>query len=278
MDHFYKTITISLQNLVIFSIILPMMKKIFCFLLQLPLYALYVGNPAEPQLIDQGFFMSQDSFATIKIGYQGDAVFDRKLRAQGGARGPIDRFKIHMDQGAVTLNLIDRIEVYGSLGSFNATLWDRPKADGKRREYETRDHWTAGGGLRILLMQWKHTILGCDGKVQYSAPRVKWVTVDGTASSANYELTYREWQLSLAVSHTIDIFTPYLAAQYSAVHADINGIPGAVLPHSHFKMHARERFGMAVGCSFSNCKKFDLNIEARLISEQAATLAANLKF
>jgi hypothetical protein len=127
-------------------------------------------------------------------------------------------------------------------------------------------------------MQWGNTTLGADGTAQYSAPRTKWETLNGVSYSQNCRLSYTDWQASLAVSHAIDIFTPYLGASYSSVHAQLSRIPRAVLPSSHIKLRNRDRFGLVLGCTLSSCKKFDLTVETRMISEQAITGAGNIKF
>lgn len=256
------------------------MKKIFALIpfLQVALFALYEGNPAEPQIIDQGFFISQDSLFSVKVGYQGDWVLDRKLRSVDESHGRIDQFCMRMDQGVVTLNCLDRIELYTNVGSMTATFWHRPHFDNQRREYQSHDRWTLGGGLRILLMQWGNTCLGVDGKLQYGAPHLKWITVNGVSFGTGADFTYREWQVSLALSHTVDIFTPYIGATYSNVHVHVDGLKHTVFPNSHFKMVSRDHFGMALGCTLSSGKKVDLNFEVRLFDEQAVIAAGNVKF
>src|SRR3990167_2707558 len=115
------------------------------------LSALYMGNPAEPQIIDKGFWIPQDCTVGAKVGYLGDRVADRKLKASGHAHGRIDKTKLSFDQGVVVFNFLDRVEIYGSGGSMNGTLTNRPHSDSARRKYQTQDGWTAGCGGRILL-------------------------------------------------------------------------------------------------------------------------------
>jgi hypothetical protein len=240
--------------------------------------ALYLGNPAEPQLIEEGLFTEPDHMAAGKIGYQGDWVSDRKLRGQGDGRGRIDQFEVWMNQGVATLNFIDRIELSASLGSMTTTFSQRRHADGILRQFQTHDGLTVGTGLSLLLMQWKNTILGIDGKYQYSTPHLKWVSVNGTGHASGGKVVDREWQVGMALSYTADLFTPYIGASYSSVHARVSGLSGAVYPDSHFEMRSRHRFGLAVGCSLSQTKKIDLTLEARMIDEQAVTGAINIKF
>src|ERR1700677_1565425 len=136
------------------------MKKFFLLLFPSILLGLSMGNPAEPEVVDQGFFIPQNSSFGLKIGYQGDRVFDRLLRAQDKAKGRVDHCNMQMDQGVVALNYLDRFELYGSAGSMRSHFWLRPKIDQKRREFETHDSFTGGGGARLLLAQWGNTGIG----------------------------------------------------------------------------------------------------------------------
>lgn len=242
------------------------------------IFGLYMGNPAEPEIIDAGLFIPQDASFSVKVGYQGDRVFDRLLHAYAGSHARVDRFEMQMDQGVIALNYLDRFELYGTVGSMRSCFWFRPHVDKKRREFETNNRATGGLGARLLLAQWGNTGIGLDGKVQYGKPGIRWVAVNGVSHTSSAHLTYREWQGSFAVYHTIDLFTPYLGVKYSNVHSDVQGLSRSVYPHRHFKMSNRCRFGMAVGCSLSQGKKIDLNLEVQLIDEQAVTFGGNVKF
>ena len=214
----------------------------------------------------------------LKIGYQGDWTFDRLLRSYAGSHGKIDQFEILMNQGIIALNYLDRFEIYGSVGSMRNHFWYRPKVDHKRREFETNNHWTAGGGVRLLLAEWGNTGLGLDGKIQYGKPSIEWITVNGVSHSSGARVAYHEWQGSVAVYHTVGFFTPYLGVKYSNVHADVSGLSKSVFPHKHFKMTNRCRFGIALGCTLSPGKKGEVSLEVQLIDEQGLTFGGNIKF
>lgn len=253
------------------------MKKILalCLSLQAGLCALYQGNPAEPQLIDEGFFIPQDSLFSIKVGYQGDVIFNRRLKAHNGS---IDQFAMHLNQGVITLNAIDRAEAYVNIGTMDAKISHYPSSDHKLREYQAPDHWTIGGGLRILIAQWENTCLGFNAGYQFSTPHVTRITLNGASDPSQARMRYQEWQAGFGLSHTVDIFTPYLGVTYSDVNARLRHLSPGVYTPSHLRMGSRERFGMALGCSLSSGKKVDLNFEARLFDEQAVTAAGNIKF
>jgi hypothetical protein len=182
------------------------------------------------------------------------------------------------DQAVVTLNYMDRAELYGSVGSMTGELSNRPRPDNKRRQYQTHDGWTAGTGGRFLLAQWGNTVIGIDGKIQWANPGMKWEAVDGQSHNTGGHLKYCEWQVSFALSYTVKWLTPYIAAKYSNVHAKITDIHRTVYHHSRFKMMNRDRFGLALGFTASPGKKFDLFAEVQMIDEQALSFGGNLKF
>ncbi len=253
--------------------------KLFYFLLiPIAAHALYFGNPSEPDMIEEGLFFSSENWGSAKLGYEGDYCFDRKLRSKDGVQGRIDKFSYLMNQGVLTFNFFDTVEIYGSVGSLNAFISHRPKPDQKQREYQTSDRLTWGGGTRLELFHWGATTLSADGKYQYSHPHVKWNSLSGDSFTTAAKLTYREYQAGLGLSHQMNVFIPYIAGFYSHVKGKLYGIRSNILPVSHFSLQSREWIGMAVGCGFSSSCLFDLNIEARMFSEQAVTVSGNLKF
>lgn len=248
----------------------------FIFLLACgTLSALYMGNPAEPQIIDKGFWISPEAAFGLKVGYQGDRVADRKMHTH---KGRIDDMELSMDQGVLTLGYLDRIEIYGSVGSINGSFSNRFHSDSKRRQYETEDGCTVGTGGRFLLAQWGGAVIGIDGKAQWGNPSIHWMAVDGVSKNTRGHLRYCEWQASFALSYTVSWLTPYLGVKYSNVHARVSGIPKAIYSHTRFSMVNRCRFGLAIGCTLCPGNKFDLFAEAQLIDEQALSFGGTLKF
>lgn len=253
---------------------------IFAFLLScLKLSALYMGNPDEPEIIQTAIFTPEDAIVKFKLGYQGDFVFDRRLKAYDGVQGRIDTCSFHTDQGVLTLTFLDRIDVYGSVGAIETEFSHRPKIDHNRREYQSNYSTTWGVGGRLVLFTWDNTTLGMQGGFQWANPHIKWDALNGTAFTTDAVMRYREWQIAAGVSHQIDLFIPYLGIQYSNVHALLSQLrPDLELGRSHFRMRNRDYFGLVVGCTLSPGKWIDLTIEVRMIDEQALSLAGNAKF
>lgn len=257
-----------------------MKRWLFLLLLSPKLFALYMGNPSAPEIVNEGFFFCPENWLAVKAGYQRDWVFDRNMRAVSKVAGRMDDFDFIADQGVLTINLIDRIELFGAAGAacFHASHCPRP---GVRHEYKTQDQFTWGVGLRGTFASWKGASFGINGAYQRAHPTMKWVTVNGAPVSLSdgAKLSYAEWQVGLGVSYQIDSFIPYIGAKYSNAAARFKHLPEGLLSTGrYFKAKNRRKFGMAVGTTLSNGDRFSSTIEVRLIDEQSITLAAEVKF
>jgi len=251
----------------------------------LHLTALYQGNPSLPEIIDKGFFLPGDLFMGIRAGYQHDQVFDRDLNARGKIKGEVSKVSQEYDQGVLTLNFMDRVELFGSAGAMSIFVTDRQKigAIHYQTEYQSKYQFTWGAGIRAALINWKDTVFGASASFQYANPDMRWATVEGLTVPNTGGIRIAEWQVGAAISQHIDIFTPYIGVNYSKVHSSVHGIgikKSGFAPSypSKFKMRSRHHFGMVLGCDLSTEKYFDLGIEAQLISEQAFTVKGDIRF
>ncbi len=261
------------------------MKKIVLFLTTLvasiQLNALYQGNPSNPEIIDKGFVFANDSFMGVKIGYQRDQIFDRKLSPKGGIKGEISEVQQIYDQGVLILDFMDRVEIFGSAGAMSIYINDQQTVAGTayQLEYQTHNDFTWGIGTRVDIVSWCNTTLGATVNFQDAIPSMRWNSINGAPFASTGKIRWKEWQVGVGLSHHIDVFTPYIGVNYSQVHSKIHGITRPV-PHypRSFRMHSRERWGLAIGCDLSTGKIFDIGVEARMISEQAVTFKADIKF
>lgn len=241
--------------------------------------ALYYGNPQGPTLLQQGLFLSgKGSWWDLKLGFQEDILLDKRLESCCSVRGRIDDFHGYVNQGVIALGVVELIEVYGSLGSMKVKVSHHPKPDHARREYESGDHLAAGFGARAILFQTAQLSLGCDTKFLYAKLPIKWNTLNGVCFPTGADLYINEWQIGVGLAYQTTFFVPYFAVKYSNVHARISQIRANMqLPSDHFKMTNRDHFGLALGCTLTSQKTFDITVEIRVIDEQASSVAANLR-
>ena len=257
-----------------------MKKWLFLFGLSNSLFAMYMGNPALPEVVEEGFFFCKDNWFAVKAGYQRDWVFDRNMKAVSRVSGRMDDFDLTSDQGVLTFNIIDRIEVYGSAGAARISASHRPMRR-VRNEYETHDQFMWGIGARGLFANWGKASFGIDLAYERTHPTIKWITTNGVpiSSRTGSKVTYYEWQVGLGAAYQVDLFFPYIAVKYSNASARFKHLPVGFFQNSrHFKTKNRRKFGMALGTTLSTGSRFSASVEARVIDEQSITLAANVKF
>jgi major outer membrane protein len=280
------------------------MKKVLAFLspllaaLPLQVQALYQGNPSLPEIIDEGFFLPSDLFMGIKVGYQRDQVFNRNLQTGRTGSHHVSESQQLYNQGVLTLNFMDRVEIFGSAGAMTIDISDRQRTfDGTSKvpyqvEIHSHNEFTWGAGLRADIIDWCNAAFGVSTNFQYAHPHTRWNALQGATVSNFSRVRWLEWQIGIGLSYHIDIFTPYIGVNYSKVNARVRKtnskaffltVPTELLPlpdfiPPSFKMRNYDHFGMVLGCDLSNGKYFDLGVEVRLISEEALTLKGDIKF
>ncbi len=241
-----------------------------------------VGNPLNPEIIDEGFFISAPSWINFRLGYEGIFVSDAKM-IKKPQKEKIDNFKNDVNSGSITLNLKNRVDMYTLLGTSRIRSdWRFDNSSVMSRiELETnyKFYWAAGG--RIILFQWRNTALSTGGRYSCTKPTISFITQDGAPKeTANSKIKYKDWQVDMGLAHEIDIFIPYLGVKYLNSKAQIQNAPIIIAANAQnqIKMKNKNNFGVYVGCSLSNRKYFMFTIEARFIDEEAISVMGEMKF
>ena len=243
-----------------------------------------VNNPSAPALIKDGFFISPTSWLDFRLGYEGNFVNDAKMKQTQESFGRVDDFKIDVNAGSCTLNFWNRLDLYGIFGAARIRgLWQCSPADALRQvDTETKYRFTWAAGGKVMLFEWGRTALTVGGRYFFTRPKLEWLTWNGSpyaVGTAKYR--FREWQADLGLSHQIDLLTPYLGIKYSRKNAHLRQVTSvAIATDGSGSIHMRERqkIGMVAGCGLSSRKFFMLNLEVRLIDEEALTVTGDFRF
>ena len=264
-----------------------MLKKFslvfFSTIAVLSLHSAPVGNTMAPQLIQQGFLIPCDSWIDFRAGYEGDFVGDGRLKQIVEGSGRVDTFQQYSNAATITLNIVDRLDIYGVFGSSRVCSdWRFNTATTITRiQLETLYHFFWGAGARGIFFEWDKLCLGLGGRYSYCSYKPSWLTTNAIpVSVAGTRLIWREWQIDLDVSYNIDMFTPYLGVKYSNVLAKLGTFPTPISSGGtgNDQFQNRTPVGIFIGCAISNCKYFMLNIEGRLVDEDAVTISGDLRF
>ncbi|MGR3912570.1 MAG: hypothetical protein QRY71_04610 [Candidatus Rhabdochlamydia sp.] len=242
------------------------------------LSALPINNPAAPQLTFKGLWMREDAFAGVKMGYEKESVSNRGLFIQGEEPLKLNEASFLKNLGTFTLNYLDRLELYGSLGSIQGRLSYAPLFTPLLNLYELKSGWVAGCGGRLLLSQWGNCVLGMDGKAEWINPHVNLAIQAGSPLKESYAFQAFEWQTSLALSYTANFLTPYIGAKYSSMKGTLKALTSPINPQDVLKLKSSHRLGMSIGFTLSPGSLFDITFESQMIDEEGWLVGGQLKF
>jgi len=248
------------------------------------LVAAPVGNPSFPQLLDEGYFIPVNSWANLRIGYEGDFVNDARMKQDEEGTGRVDNYQQDTNSASVTVNIFDRVDFYGVFGSSRVCSDWRfidSSLSVNRVQLETSYHflWAIGG--RGIVFEWGNTICGVGARYNAASLKPTWTTINGLPiHTADTNLKWREWQIDFDISYKIDIFVPYIGVKYSSAITKIGDFSIDISCSDSGVIHMRNRspVGLVIGCALTTGKYFMLNIEGRLIDERAAAIVGDFRF
>lgn len=253
----------------------------FCALSSLK--AAPVGNTAAPALIQEGFVIPSECWIDVRVGYEGDFVGDGRLEQTQEGSGRVDTFQQYTNSATATLNILDRLDLFGVFGSSRVCAdWRFQRADAITRiQIETLYHYLWAFGGRAILLEWGALYLGMGGRYSYCNYKLSWLASNAVpVSVAGTRLHWRQWQADLDLSYRIDLFTPYIGIKYSRTEGKLGvaNVPVAGNGSGSDHFETRSPVGIFIGCSISSGKYFMLNVEGRLVDEDAVTISGDLRF
>lgn len=237
-------------------------------------YAAPVGNLAEPKMLEEGIFLSEDALVSVRAGYQGDFVFDRRLK-------DLDDAEISTNAGTVTLNLNKKIDIYGIFGATDGTFEETYGSTKVKYETDTAFSW--GVGAKAILFERKDTVIGMDGKYFNAEPDLDKIISDGvtynipSADVTEAKVEYDEYQIALGVAQKINMFVPYAGVKYSRAKGKLVAtISGTKYESDDAKN--KDEVGLFIGCSILPLKNISLNVEGRFLDEEALMVSGQIRF
>jgi hypothetical protein len=248
------------------------------------LFGAPVGDPLFSRLLKEGYFIPDHSHVNFRLGYEGDFISDARMKQTVEGCGRIDDYRQDANSGTVTLNLFDRLDLFGVFGSARTCAdWRYVYEDAVFRvqlETSYRFLWAAGG--RAIIFEWGQTVFGLGGRYNATDANPVWAAINGVPiSTKGTRLRWNEWQIDFDVAHQIEIFVPYIGVKYSSSHTKVGNFSEApIAGNGSGTLHMRNRtpVGLVIGCTLTTEKYFMLNIEGRLIDELACTIAGDFRF
>lgn len=233
------------------------------FCAAMPLFGFYVGNPADPALMNAGFFSAGYPFFKFTSGYIYDYTQNKRLIATDQT---IKKFGLHSQLASFSFIFIERFQIFGTAGGSKEIIKKQPLND-LIFDVHTNYHfsWSAGG--KAILFQWGQTYFS--GDFTYFAVPSSQKSFFKYLNRLNLPLdtekqtfSLREWQASLGLSSRFFFFTPYAGTTYfhSKLHAQVN-------------YRNDVNWGYFYGLTLSLTGRLHLNFERRMRDEFAYTFS-----
>lgn len=242
------------------------------------IFGAYIGNPANPAIMNTGFFSGSYPFIKGTSGYIYDYTSNKRMEAKqkNGQFDPNATFKefgLHSQLASFSFVLVERIEFFGYAGN------SKEQAKGHRNStsdfnFDSHYHFSWGAGSKAVLLQWGKTYLSCDFTYFTLPSSTKSFFKFFDQFTQSFDLSkqpfyLREWQLSGALSSRFYCLTPYGGITYlnSKLHVAPGTETGAI---NYFN---EKKLGYFYGLTLSLTGRFHLNFERRLRDEFAYTFS-----
>ena len=256
----------------------------FFLYLWAPLFGLYNGNPAEPNMPEMGVWISSDDWWGIKLGYEWDNTFEKQIKIEdrkSSIRDRFDKYDVVRNEGVITFNVSDRFEFYGKLGAMKLELAQRP-TNAVKMIYRTDNQllWSFGG--RIILVYWEEVVMGVNALYSGSFMRINEILQNGAPrkdSTARFK--YGEWQVGISFSREIGFSIPYIGLAYASMHSCLYNIshdPNFSFCVQDEEIKNRQHFILLLGIGLTKMKNIALNLESRMIGEKGISLKGIIRF
>lgn len=254
------------------------MKWIFVFL-PMFMFGAYVGNPANPAIMNTGFFSLTYPFIKATSGYIYDYTSNKRYEAESGTTPGFDpnqtfkEFGLHSQLATFSVIFVERMEIFGSAGG------TKEQAKGKTHpsfleDFESHYQFAWSAGTKVVLLHWGKTYLSCDF-TYFAIPQsnktfFKFLNkLDIPLDLAEQTMNLREWQFSGALSSRFAFLTPYIGGTYLNSRLNVASSPetGPIQYKNEYK------FGWFFGLTLSMTGRFHLNFERRLRDEFGYTFS-----
>lgn len=238
------------------------------------LFGAYIGNPADPAIMNTGFFSESYPFFKFTSGYIYDYTSNKRYEQTDDPNfDPIKKFGLHSQLASFSLIFIERLQLFGTAGGSKEIIEEQPITDlifSAKTDYHFS--WSAGG--KVILLQWGKTYLSTDFTYFEIPPShqsfFKYLNqMNLSFLTEKQKISLSEWQLSAALSSRFFFITPYGGVNY--LNSKLHLQAGNEVPSVNYRNEAK--WGYFYGLTLSVTGRFHLNFERRLRDEFAYSFA-----
>ncbi len=259
-----------------------MTKKLLRFLAicasNLSIYSLgasLVGNPSDPSILDEGFWISDRCWSSLRTGMSGDVLLEKRMRTARFSKGsgisnPEMNWKLALwDFG---WNIKERFDLHLLVGPA-ASVDLRWQQNGARFEASGNRGLFWGASSKLILLEMQDTTFGIDfhgGGIQWiEGPLLR----NGVPARDTFSSRMYFWQLAGGFSQNLGPLKPYIGGVTSHLVYVLSQVGSRRL-----RFHDLLAAGAFEGCTISVGSRILLNIEARQFFESGVSISGEIRF
>jgi hypothetical protein len=257
-----------------------MLKCVF-LLFSSSIFAMLVGNPAEPALMDKGIIF-KPRVMSFRLGYTDDWVYKQRFQDEftlQGERHTRTFSELSTYAGIATINFVKRLDIYAMMGSSRMQIDD---------EIFTKRAFAWSVGSKLVFLKSKNFYFGLDAKYFQTDQKPKYFVIDGEPFNivTNYKAKYQEIQAALGMAYRTSMFSPYINGTYILTHIEPD--PAVILvrfPDSDELVDlelksviGKKHWGMALGLTLIDISKATLALEWRVFNQNAVNVNGEIRF
>ena len=232
-----------------------------------------VGNPSAPCVLEEGFFVSDQSWFSIRGGVNGDLLFQKRLRASPESENlNISHSEVNWKIAACDIGwtLRERFDLHVITGPVVSSdlYWQQ---EGARYSASSDQGLFWGSSASIIILDVEDTTLGLDAQ----GGGISWLegplTRNAIAQEKGFNASVHFWQVAVGLSQNLGPLRPYIGGVCNHLFYILNA-------PSKIRLQDLLAYGTYEGCSLSFGSRFSLNVEARQFFESGLSLSGELRF
>ena len=261
------------------------MLRILIILISMTFFleASLVGNPSSPAIFTDGLISKNQTFY-IRGGYFYYNIYRAKYKEEIITEESPTSFLKIISQGAIiTANIKNRWDIYSLLGVSHLNLDDQIK---------TNERFSFAVGTKLILLKIKNFDFTIDGKYFRTSQNAEYIINEKEIFpiiTPHYNFLYQEIQGAFGVSYKINIIIPYVGVTY--LYSTITPRPfekGLIrYPYPNEdtvddfitrKTKNSKSWGAIVGICLVAKNKININIESRMVDQNAVNISSEIRF
>ena len=242
-------------------------------------FAIFVGNPSEPGFYPNGIIHGGGGNYNLRFAYLCDNIYNSffedefKTISSNSSELKLSSFLMH-----AVFDIRNKLDFYGMIGASKMQIDEL---------IYLKRHLSWGLGTKAILFCSERFTIGMDLKYFETNQKPTYFVLEKTPADllTPFILKYYEIQGACAVSFRADRYLPYAGITYLFAKVNPDSTMGRLyIPESGPTKFAAEssiisrRWGLVVGTTILSYGAFSLNIESRLINQNAVNVQGEFQF